>query len=99
MGEKIEVSYEDLARIASAFANGAQSVEQMLQAIRQGVDNLHSTWEGRGADSFFREMDDMVYPGMKKLDDGLNQANQVCSQLAGIFQQAETEASGLFNKD
>ncbi len=99
MGEKIEVSYEDLVRIASAFTNGAQSIEQMLQSIRQGVDNLHSTWEGRGADAFFREMDDLVFPGMKKLDDGLNQAGQVCNQLSGIFQQAESEASGLFNKD
>lgn len=99
MGEKIEVSYDDLQRIATSFNNGSQSVDGMIQSIQQAVDNLRATWEGRGADAFFKEMEEMIFPGLKKLSSALDQAAATSTQVSGLFQQAESEASGLFGKD
>jgi WXG100 family type VII secretion target len=99
MADKIEVNYGDLQRLAGGFNNGADSVEAMINKIKAQVENLRSTWEGRGADAFFKEMDELVFPGLNKLKAALGQASQTTNQLATVFQQAESEASGLFNQD
>ncbi len=99
MADKIEVNYGELQRAANGFNQGSQSVEQMIQKIKSAMDNLRSTWQGRGADAFFKEMEEMVLPGLKKLDSALDQACATTNQVANIFQQAETEASGIFNQD
>lgn len=99
MADKIEVNYGDLQRVSSGFGEGAETVEQMIQRIKAAVEQLRSTWEGRGSEAFQKEMEELVFPGLKKLQTALGQAAQTTNQVANIFQQAESEASGIFNQD
>ena len=99
MADKIEVNYAELQRIAGGFSQGADQVDSMIQKIKAGYENLRSTWEGRGATAFFKEMDELVFPSLNKLKAALTQANQTTNQVASLFEQAESEASGLFNQD
>lgn len=99
MTEKIEANYEDLERISGVFGDSSEAVEGMINKIKTAYENLRDTWEGRGADAFFKEMEELVFPGLKKLDAAMDNASAVTKAVAQALQNAENEASGLFNQD
>lgn len=96
MADEIRGDYEQLQHVAQKFASQAQEIQQMSQKIKQGMAKLEGSWEGRGSDSFFREMTQLVIPGITRLNKALAQAGQATAKIAQTLKQAEEEASNLF---
>jgi WXG100 family type VII secretion target len=96
-GRKVQANYDELVNIANQFAQEAASMEQLLNKVQSLVGDLQNGgWIGRGANSFFSEMHDLVFPGMQKLNRALEDAGSATKQISNIMSQAEHEASSLF---
>jgi WXG100 family type VII secretion target len=96
MADVIQSDYEQLQQVSQKFQAQAQEIEQMTQKVKQSMSKLEGSWEGRGSDSFFREMTQLVLPGVTRLNKALAQAAQATAKIAQTLKQAEDEASGLF---
>lgn len=97
MAQQIQANYDDLQDVASRFTNQAQAIQAMLQRVSSSYSKLRGGgWQGRGADAFFGEMEDIVLPATGRLQDALEQAGQATGNIARAVKQAEEEASSLF---
>ncbi len=54
-------------------------------------------WIGQGAQGFFSEMRDLVFPTMGKLKSALSDAGDATGRISDLFQEAEQEASRCFD--
>lgn len=98
-GRKIQADYDELANIANEFAQEFQAIEQLTGQIMNLVGQLQSGgWIGRGADSFYGEMQDLVQPGLQRLGRALDDGGNAIRQISNIVSQAEQEAASLFNR-
>jgi len=95
--QKFQAQYGQLKQIAQKYQQMAEEVSQMQSQIKGGVENLHQSWEGKGASAFFGEMDDLVFPAVDKLHNAMEQAAQITVQVAQAIRQAEEDAKNQFN--
>ena len=99
VSSKIQADYDELATIANELAQESQAVEQLTNQVMNLVGQLEGGgWIGRGADSFFNEINDLVQPGMQRLIRALEDGSNGVKQISNILSQAEQDASGLFNR-
>ena len=94
--EIIQVDYEALEAIASRFATHGEAVEEVRKNLRTKMDRLTQSWQGRGSDAFFAEMDRDLMPAIGRLASALHEANRTVKQISEVLQTGEGEASGLF---
>lgn len=98
-GHKIQCDYDELGNIANQFMQEATGIADLTSKIQSLVDELEGGgWIGRGAESFYAEMHDLVFPGLQRLSQALEDAGQATKQINNILSQAEQEASGQFHK-
>jgi WXG100 family type VII secretion target len=96
----IQANYDDLATIANNFSQQAQAVQHLIQQMTQLERALESGgWTGLGAEAFFAEMGDLVFPAMHRLNGALSDAHEVVGRISTVFQDAEEEASRQFQGD
>lgn len=97
MAGKIQCQYQDLGQAANKFKQESDQTRQLYQKVSQCVQQLQGgDWIGKGAQNFFREMNDLVNPGMQRLVNALNDASSATQRIVQAFQQAENEAGGIF---
>lgn len=97
MADEIRADYDQLEQVASQFANQSQVIQEMLQRVRSGMEQLEDGgWIGRGADAFFSEMQSIVLPAVQRLESALNDASGATKQIAQTMHQAEEEGRSLF---
>jgi WXG100 family type VII secretion target len=94
--EYVQSNYEALDTIAQRFGKQAELTAQMLQRLKQQSEKLRSTWEGRAADAFTREMTTVLLPGVKRLHQAHVQARATVLAIKQTMETAESEAAGLF---
>jgi len=98
-GFKIQADYDELSAIANEFMQEAAGVEQLFNQIRNLVGELEGGgWIGRGADSFYAEMQDLVDPGFQRLIRALEDGGNAIKQINNILSQAEQDASSMFGR-
>lgn len=93
---KIEADYDLLDQVSQRFAQQGDAIAQMLQNVRSKMDQLNGEWIGEGSASFFNEMSDLVLPGVDRLQQALENANNVTKQIGQVMKSAEEEASNTF---
>jgi WXG100 family type VII secretion target len=94
----VQGDYDDLASIAQSFGQQANSVSTLTSTIERLVGQLEAGgWIGIGAQGFFAEMRDLVFPTMGKLKSALDDAGDATKQISNLFQEAEQEASRCFD--
>jgi len=98
MADKVQADYEQLEQVSSQFANQSQVVQELMQKVRGSMQQLEDGgWIGRGADSFFSEMQSVLFPAVQRLESSLNDAASITKQIAQNMQQAEQDAQSLFS--
>lgn len=96
----IQANYDDLAAFAGSFTNQAQSVQHLIEQVARLEQALEGGgWTGLGAEAFFAEMGDLVFPAMHRLAGALNDARDVVGRISVVFHDAEEEASRQFGGD
>lgn len=95
--EIIQADYEELEGIAKRFAQQSEQNEQLFSTVRSHVDQLkNGGWQGRGANSFYEEMESELYPAVRRLVFALNAGKESTQQLSLIVREAEEEAAKIF---
>jgi WXG100 family type VII secretion target len=94
----VRADYEQLRRIAKAFAQQSEACRQSLRRLQSSKNTLQGgDWVGRGAGAFYAEMDSAVLPSLDRLVTALERASQTTSAASAIIKQAEDEAAALFS--
>ncbi len=97
MAERIEVNYESLERIRNSFAQQGQDVQTMTQKIKSQVDALRGGgWMGQGANAFYGEMDNDIFPALERLRKALEEADRVVAAIMAEFRNAEEETRSVW---
>lgn len=95
--EIIRVDHEALEKVAGTFNNQAQATNQMLQEVRRAYQPLkNGGWIGRGAAAFFAEMDNKIFPAVRRLAEALAQADRTTSEIRQLMHSADEDASANF---
>ncbi|MBE2192789.1 MAG: WXG100 family type VII secretion target, partial [Anaerolinea sp.] len=93
----IRADYDSLAQIAAQFAQESDQSAQMAQSVMVLVQQLESgAWIGMGANSFYSEMNDLVFPALRRLIDALCDAGESTRRISEMLRSAEEEAASLF---
>ncbi len=96
-GEIIQARYEAIEKIATRFGSESERMGEMNGRVQQAMCSLQNGgWEGQGAISFFREMEDVIFPASTRLIEALAQARTVTLEIKRIIQEAEEEAARPF---
>jgi WXG100 family type VII secretion target len=91
---RVRADYDQLAQVAHQFASQAEGAGRMLQGVRQAMQTLEGgEWIGRGATSFYQEMNSQVLPTLNRLYRALQEAQRVTQQIRTIVKGAEDEAA------
>ena len=95
---KIQADYEQLGQIASQFAQQGDRTLALGQKVYNCVSELQNGgWIGVGAQSFYKEMESLVLPGLERLMNALNISAAQTERIAQILRSAEEEAGQLFH--
>ena len=95
---RIQADYDALDQIAANFSREADQTRQLLQVVRCCVDQLRNgAWVGRGADSFYKEMEEVVNPAMERMMRALADAASATKRVADALRKAEEEGCALFS--
>lgn len=89
----VQSDYERLGQVAKQFQKLHDQQTQMEAMVHQTYQQLRSTWQGDAAVAFFGEMDDSIFPTLKRLQTSLTTASAMTTQISQIFRQAEEEAA------
>jgi WXG100 family type VII secretion target len=97
MAAKIQCQYSEMQKAVQTFKKESDQTRQLFQKVQQCVGQLQGGgWIGRGAQQFFREMNDLVNPGLQRLVNALNDASSASQRINQAMQQAENEAGQIF---
>jgi WXG100 family type VII secretion target len=99
MANKIEVNYEDLEALSKRFSQNYDRWHQFVQLLKTRVNHVYATWEGKGADLFEHEMENLVLPAVQRLGNALHAGQDTCKKIGQEFQDCEEEAGNLFKAD
>ncbi len=95
MADKVtKADYEALTDAAKSFSQESDRIKQIAGRLGRGAENLKRTsWTGKGADAFFKEVETSILPTYRRLSDALKEASNIMKALGQLFQGAEEEAS------
>jgi WXG100 family type VII secretion target len=99
MADEIQADYDKLGQVSSRFNNQAQATREMTRKVRAAMQKLEQGgWIGRGADAFFKEMNGVVLPALKKMETALTTGAQVSKEISQKMRSAEEEACSPFKR-
>lgn len=97
--EHVRADYDELAAIAHELQQEGFSVDSLIVRLRRCVDALeYGGWIGRGANNFYIEMHNDVFPALHRLANALLDGGDAVTQISQILRGAEEEASALFRR-
>lgn len=96
MADLLEADYDILEQVARRFSQQSDEIQQTFQNIRNHMNQLQNSWEGRGSQAFFAEMQEEVVPAINRLHQALDDAGTITKKVAETLNQAEEEAGNSF---
>jgi WXG100 family type VII secretion target len=94
---KIQADYSSLEQISANFSKESDQTRQLLQTVKSCVDALKGGgWIGKGANNFYKEMEELVNPAMDRMMRALADAASATKRVADALRQAEEEGCALF---
>lgn len=95
---KIQADYGSLEQISANFSKESDQTRQLLQTVKSCVDALKGGgWIGKGADNFYKEMEELVNPAMDRMMRALADAASATKRVADALRQAEEQGCALFS--
>jgi WXG100 family type VII secretion target len=96
MAEIIQVKYAEVDKLISQIHNQADQISAVFKKVQSQTATLATSWKGKGAAAFQREMEEDVLPDLKRLAASLETVDLVLQRISSTFREAEEEAAGLF---
>lgn len=96
----IQIGYDEITQAATLCEREAHEVGTLVSTAQRCVGQLKAGgWVGGGANAFFKEMQELVFPGLERLRDALQQTGQTLKRTHRLMRTAEEEAARLFAYD
>lgn len=93
---RIRVEYDNLTQIAKTFMKQGEATKSTSNRLVRQVDVLHGGhWIGRGADTFYQEMESSILPSLNGLAEALAMADRVSRGIIKIMHETEEDAASL----
>ncbi|MCC6975817.1 MAG: WXG100 family type VII secretion target [Anaerolineae bacterium] len=87
----IQCWYDVLSDMVKTLRHEADATVALTFRVENQVNDLEcGGWRGRGAESFFVEMREVVLPAMRKLEDALEYASEQLVTIIRIFSRRRT---------
>jgi len=94
---RIQADYDVLSAIAQRFDRCGELTDDLYWRTLEKVQILRNgDWIGQGAEHFFEEMQNLVFPRMLRLVDALETAKANTLKISRLLHDAELEAARLF---
>lgn len=94
--EFMYVKYDQLLAVANEFRRQSDCIQQMSKQLQSGKSKLDQSWRGEGYDKFNLEMNEKIFPQLKRLAEALDQASKLVVKMDGIIHQGEQEGQKAF---
>ncbi|MBK8026766.1 MAG: WXG100 family type VII secretion target [Chloroflexi bacterium] len=97
----VTVNYTSLQKVAQAFADQQESVQQLLRRVEDCQQTLRDErkWIGDNATVFYNDLDSETLPALLRLARAFAAAEEAVGQIASLFAAGEEEAASLFAGD
>ena len=93
---QIRIAYDEMGQIAKTFSKNAEDIAQVNQRIKAAQDTLEGgDWIGLGAKKFQGEMESSINPSMKGLQQAMEEASQVSSNISKVMHEADEESANI----
>lgn len=98
MANTIQVNYDEMNNIIKGMKSEQAEIANLLKQTKSKVESLHNNqWVGQGADKFFNEMEQTVFPAMGKLEHALAAASDAALRIMNTIQNADEGTKSFFN--
>lgn len=98
--EIVRVDHEALEQVTGKFQTHAQATSETVNALQRSYEPLkNGGWIGQGASAFYAEMDEKIFPAMRRLAAALEQAGKTTAEIRALMRSAEEDASAHFRND
>ena len=94
--DEFQCTYDQMEVIANSFTTQSDVVQQMLENLRNHMEDLKPDWIGLGSDAFFNEMESEVIPALQRLIQALEDGAQLTTRVRQSIETAEQQASAQF---
>ncbi len=95
----IQVQYETLQEIAAIWGRAQERHQKTREQLQRSVERLQDGgWVGHGAQAFFTEMEQEIFPALDRLIHALGEGQRTTLQIVTIFREAEEEAAQPFRQ-
>ncbi len=89
----VSANYQELQKIAQQFATQQKQIQGLTQSLVNTVDQLRQGgWVADAANRYYRNMDQSIFPSLRRLSTALGHSQDAVLEIARIFRQAEEEA-------
>jgi WXG100 family type VII secretion target len=96
---KIQCQYDQTTQCVSIFKNQNSTIGQMTKKLQAAKDQLQGgDWVGKGAKSFYNEMDQKVLPALKALSQAMDGGAMNLTKAHKTMQKAEEDSKNIFLK-
>ena len=94
----VRCDHDQIKNVSQSFSTQADTLNQMIQNIHSNMDTLQGgDWIGQGANAFFKEMGDSVFPTLGRLQKAMTESARITQQISQIMKDAEDNASKCFH--
>ncbi len=94
---KIQCHYADLNNAAQQFTRQSEGTQQLLRTVQTCLQQLQGgAWRGKGANTFYAELEREVLPGVERLISALRNASSATQRIGQLLEQTEREVGALF---
>ncbi|HVO44599.1 MAG TPA: WXG100 family type VII secretion target [Aggregatilineales bacterium] len=93
---QFRVDHIELTRLAGTIATHSANVDDVVKTLTGPYEALRGgDWIGVGADKFYNEMEQLIFPGLQLLGQALSDISQHSGQIAKLTQEAESAIISL----
>lgn len=94
---RVRADHHSLSQVAQSFNKTADTNQKLVQQLKSKLDTLRGgDWIGKGADTFYAEMDSQILPSLQRLIKALHNSARVTTKISQLMQQADEDVGRLF---
>lgn len=97
-GTNVRTDFEQMTDIQNRWNVEADATLGSIQQLSRSLELLNGgDWYGDAALKFYAEMEAVVMPSLKRLEQALREAATASAQIAQLMQAAEQECAAVLN--
>ncbi len=89
----IRLEHEELYARAGEYSNESEEVNAMTGRLDSLMDNLMSEWEGKAAEAFVNQYEE-IKPSIIKLEELLSDVSEQLKKIADTMQETDESIAG-----